>query len=454
MTGPTWRPGNLSVTGDATQTVIGTEVTGNLIQQMNNFVRGRPAMYLSSEEVADRIAHYVPAGNHDLIVKALELDRAVVLTGPPGCGRETTGIAAIRQLRPDIMIRRFSLEDDDAEEISTSGNCAFVIHAADGLSRLARCVESIRSIDGYLVVVDAENHHRTSTFLSSMAVEVPRAIDVFRHRMTVDRFNEWPHWDQAPLLLENALPTDARRLAEIVEEVGGRGGDLATQQAEVSHAYGGWKKEICQWFDSNQEPHVRALLVVATALEPAANYDRVYSLASALTQRLEITVNGGGLAWPPVTGVATLLGAQREDDRIVFRRHSYARSVLRHVLTDYPLARSDLLTWLADLVTDDAVRDPRRNSLAAAFADLAAEHGAAELIAEAARKWAHPDVADNADAAFIALSRTCLHPRVGGRIRLALYNWSRASQTRQTLKLVIARVCEPLGQAYPQCQRL
>ena len=69
-----------SVTGDATQTVIGTEVTGNLIQQMNNFVRGRPAMYLSSEEVADRIAHYVPAGNHDLIVKALERDRAVVLT--------------------------------------------------------------------------------------------------------------------------------------------------------------------------------------------------------------------------------------------------------------------------------------------------------------------------------------------------------------------------------------
>ena len=60
MTGPTWRPGNLSVTGDATQTVIGTEVTGNLIQQINDFVRGRPAMYLSSEEVADRIAHYIP----------------------------------------------------------------------------------------------------------------------------------------------------------------------------------------------------------------------------------------------------------------------------------------------------------------------------------------------------------------------------------------------------------
>lgn len=80
------------------------------------------------------------------------------------------------------------------------------------------------------------------------------------------------------------------------------------------------------------------------------------------------------------------------------------------------------------------------------FADLAAEHGPTDLIAGTSRTWGADGLAD---LAFIALSRTCLHPRVGRPVRNALYEWSRAARTPQTLKLVIARVCEPLGQTYP-----
>ena len=73
-------------------------------------------------------------------------------------------------------------------------------------------------------------------------------------------------------------------------------------------------------------------------------------------------------------------------------------------------------------------------------------HGEAEHITNMARTWGKDDLAD---LAFIALSRTCLDARVGSQIRQALYEWSRATSTPQTLKLTIVRVCEPLGQTYP-----
>jgi hypothetical protein len=415
---------------------------------MTKFVRGVPAMYLGPVEVADLEADYVPAGNHDLIVKALERDHALVLSGRQGCGRETTAIAAIRQLRPGIRIRRFILEDEDAEEISTRVGCGYLIRVADGdLSRLAGCVDAVRGANGYLVVVaDHNTLQLAAAALTWIAVEPPPPVQIYRHWVDSHGFTEWRHWEQAPVLLEQALPADVRRLSELIRQIARPGGDIDMQQAEVAHAYRGWNDELRGWFDKHREPHDRALLVAAAALSPLAEKGCIYSVASSLAQRLQIEINGGGLAWCPVTGLRALLGAQQEDDRIVFHRHGFAGSALRHALADYPLARPDLLAWLAALPTDEAVREGHRNSLAETFADLAAEHGAAECIVDTGRGWGDDGLAD---LAFIALSRTCLHPRVGGRVRRALYDWSRKARTSQTLKLTIARVCEPLGQTYP-----
>ena len=198
----------------------------------------------------------------------------------------------------------------------------------------------------------------------------------------------------------------------------------------------------------HKEPHERALLVAAATLPSGAEEAYVYAAASSLAQCLRSEINGGGLAWCPVTGLPKLLEAEREeaDDLIVFRRTGYAESALRHALADYPLARPELLSWLAALPTGEAAACGKGNAVAETFTDLAAEHGEAERITSTARTWGEDDLAD---LAFIALSRTCLHPRVGGQIRQALYDWSRTARTPQTLKLTIAGVCETLGQAYP-----
>lgn len=447
MTAPWGAVSDIDIDGDSAQVAAGNTVDGDLVQIMTKFVRGRPSMYLGVAEVANRAACYVAARNHDLVVKELRLNHAIVLTGSRGSGRETTAIAAIHQLRPDIPIRRFSLEDEDAEEIDTGRACGYLIHAADGgLARLGRCAEAARKSGGYLAVVaERAIQHPTAALLPSIPVEPPDPVEVYQRWVIARGLTEWAHWDEAAVLLETALPADAWRLADIASKTSQRGGDSTAQQAEVAHAYQGWEEELRGWFDEHREPHERALLVAAATL-PSAEEAYVYAAASSLAQRLQIDINGGGLAWCPVTGLRGLLRAGQEGGRIVFRRIGYAESALRHALADYPLARSDLLAWLAALPTGEAAAYGMGNMVAQTFADLAAEHDEHEHVAKAARTWGRDGLAD---LAFIALSRTCLHPRVGGQIRRALYEWSRTASTPQTLKLTIARVCEPLGQTYP-----
>jgi hypothetical protein len=447
VTAPAWTStfGDVDIQGDSTQNVIGTTVNGVLIQKTNTFVRRRPSMYLGSETVADLLDGYVRAGNHDLIVSALQTDHAVVLTGPRGCGRETTAIAAIRQLNPGIRLRRFSLEDEDTEEIRTE-DAGHLVHAADGgLSRLESCVEAVRAAGGYLVVIADAGGPPVSAFLRSIPVEPPDPLKVYRHRMNRRGLTDGWHWDVAPTLLEGASPGDARRLADITERIARRGGGGLAQRAEVINAYRRWEDQLRGWFTEHRRPDERALLVAAAALSPAEDAD-VYTVASSLARRLDIRMNGAGLVWCPASGLRELLEVGAEEERIVFRRYGFAEAALRHALADYPVASVDLLSWLAALPTEDAVQHELREPLAEKFADLASEQGAADLIVATAGTWG----ADGrADLAFIALSRSCLHPRAGGRVRRALYDWSRAARTPQTLKLVIARVCEPLGQTYP-----
>lgn len=449
MTTPFQRYDSVEVEGDG-PVAIGNIVGRDIIQKSWTFVRGRPAMYLGPAEIARRMGAYVAALNYDLIVKALEVDHAVVLSGPTGCGREITAIAAMREFGSVMPIRRFSLEDEDAAEIAEKEPCGYLVHAADGLAGLARCAEMIRARDGYLAVIGEENQARIN-WLASFAVEPPEAVQVYRRWVTSAGLGSWADWADATLLLESALPGDARRLARLVEEIARDDIDVAEQRDQVASAYRGWSTELRHWFREHQKPHDRALLVAASALAPATE-NSVYAAAADLAERLHVNVYGAGLAWCPVTELGALLDEHRGSSQIVFHRLGFAESTLRHTIADYPLARRDLLTWLAALVTESLAGSRPRVSLAGTFADVAAEHGEADCIVQTARTWAETDNSDpdfNANPAYIAVSRTCLHPLVGSRIRRAMYEWSRVTRLPPTLKLTIAQVCEVLGQTYP-----
>ncbi|MBW8486072.1 hypothetical protein [Actinomadura parmotrematis] len=437
---------DVTISGDGAQAAFGNVVSRDLIMKQLTFVRGRPAMMLSEGEVADRTAGYVPALNHGTIVEALRGHHVAALCGPGGAGVVTTGVAALRELRPGLPIRLLSLEDDDVSEIGEIGVHGYLVRAADEQETTLRsCIEAVRSAGGYLLIVGTgADWKRFAGFLRPIVVQPPSAERVYRRRLEHAGFADtrWPEWPRAAELLRDGAAGDGRRLADLVVENEG------ADDREVEKAYLGWPDELRNWFTSHGDVQERSLMVAAAMIEPA-DETSVYGAALALARQLRLTVAGGGLAWHPSTGLAELLGTDQRDGVIVFSRQGYARSVLRHVWDEYPLTRHDLLSWLSLLPVDAGLAlDPRiRQRLAETFADLAAEHGMADKILKTVEWWSD-DRWQAADLSYVVLARTCLDPRVGGRVRRRLYQWSRERQAPQALRLTVARTCLVLGQTH------
>lgn len=424
---------DVDITGDDAQNILGTTVHGDVIKTQIRFVRSRSAMYLGPSEIGERVAEHVPARNHDLIVKTLAAEHVVTLAGPPGSGRRTTAIAALRRVRPDADIRLFSAEHDEVAEIRVSAACSYLVDGdAESATALGDIADAVVSAGAFAIVFT------TTPKPQAIALDPPDPVEVYRRRVARKGLGTaWIRWDRARALLAGASPADARRLADIAAEV------ASPDEAEESFRH--WSDELSHWFADHPEPHDRALLVAAATLRRAETA-HVYAVASSLLRRLDVTVHGSGLAWCPAAELRGFLSAASDSARVEFPRHGYAESVLRHVWDDYPLIRSDLLGWLAALPADPAVPDRLWKKLAETFADLAAGHGAADQIVRTAQTWAEND---QADLAYIVLARTCLDPTVGGRIRTAMYRWSREGKLSQTLKLTLVRVCQTLGQTYP-----
>ncbi|MDN3359627.1 hypothetical protein [Actinomadura sp. DC4] len=436
---------DITIEGDGSQNAFGNTVNRDLIQTQLNFVRGRPSMVLSEGEIADRVAGYVPAVNHQEIVETLQSSHIVALAGPPGAGVATTAVAALRQLHPHMPIRLFSTGEDDVEEIGTTEARGYLVRAGDEeATRLRTCLETVVTSQAFLLVVGTEAEQRRFTdFLRVISVQPPPADAVYRRRLVHRGFGDthWPGWPRAAELLKDASPGEARRLADLAMTAG-RGGDAR----EVEQAYRGWAEELHGWFTAHPDLREETLMIAAATITPA-DETNVYGAALSLARQLKIVAAGGGLAWCPSGRLNELLDADSVDGRIVFRREGFAHSVLRHVWDEYPLARMDLLTWLSTLPTDEVVTlaPPLRIKIVETFADLAAEHEAAEKILYMGEQWAG---AGAADLAYTTLARTCLHPLVGGRVRRRLYEWSRERHAAQTLKLTVARVCEVLGETH------
>lgn len=441
---------DVDIDGGYTQSAHGNTVGGDLTQNLLMFMRGQPPRRLGHAEVEQRVACHVPAGNHDEVVRLLRDSHSIALTGRPGSGRSTAAIVAMNKLLPGIPIRWFILDKEDDTEIGHGGAGCYLIRAEDGnLEWLRSCVDAVRASGGYLAVLaDRELTEFGAASMPCVAVELPPPLSVYRRWVaTHHRLPEWPQWEQAEILLRDALPADARRLADLAAKVNGQGGSLEERQAVAAQAFLGWDEELRGWFKKYPQPHDRALLIAAATL-PSGGVSEgyVYAAASLLAGALRADVNGGGLSWWPVTDLGTLLEVSRNNSEITFHRAGFAPAVLRHALADYPLAHAEVLTWLSQLPTSTAATYGRANEATETFADLAAEHGAAEYVTEAAKRWGQEDLQK---LAFIALSRTCLDSRVGGRVRQDLYDWSRNKNTPQTLKLVVAKVCELIGREYP-----
>ncbi|QKG20035.1 hypothetical protein [Actinomadura verrucosospora] len=442
--------GNVEVAGDDVQNAIGNTVSGDLVMNQIRYVRGRPSMILSEEEIAERVAEYVPVRNHDEVVKGLRGRGAVALAGPPGSGVSTTALGALRELNPAMAVRMLSTGEDDVAESTSAGPCGYLVRGRDeDPSRLRSCWAKVRSSNGFMVVIGTESE--LAPFADSLPlvrIRPPAAEEVYRRRLECRGLGgtHWPDWPQAAELLKDASPADGARLADIVRAVEASGGD----EREVERTYRGWSEHLEEWFAQHPELQDQALMIAAAVVTPTDEAS-VYGAAFLLARELEVPMAGGGLTWRPSSALVDLLELSGDADRLFFQRRGYADAVLRRIWKDYPLARLNVLAWLGGLPTDSRIvlEDVLRLKVAERFADLAAEDGSAGKLLQTVARWAGPPHGE-ADLAYTALARTCLHPVVGGRVRAELYEWSREEHLPQTLKLVIVQVCQVLGQTYPE----
>jgi hypothetical protein len=457
MTTPEINVQETTVQGNHGPTAVGVHVGRDLTQQVITQVRGRPALYLSEIEINDRVNSYVAAGNHDLIEKTLRSRRILTLTGLPGSGRTTIALATLRHLEPGMRIRKLALDDEEElGDLHCKAPTGHLLHLpADDShlsSRLLTCVEQIRSLVGsYLVIITEPDVGDRRLFLNEIApiiaVEPSDPLAVYRHRLVIRGIGDerWLDWQEAALLLHRALPGDARRLTEFIEDARRSGdADINAQQIEVTKEYRSWADDLRKWFKDHQGIRVQALKIAGAALA-SAHFDELYHAADCLTRRLDMPSEGRGLAWHPVTGLDQTLDAHLTAGQLRFRRTHYHTAVIRHVWNEYPLTKADLIEWLTGLPLDDALREEPRAQVARTFTDLAIERGLATELTKAAKAWAD---AGRADPAFIALAPASLDSRIGGRTRTQLYKWSRTMSISQTLKLTVARVCQVLGQTY------
>jgi hypothetical protein len=439
---------NVETIGDQAQVVFGNTVSHDLIVQQITYVRRQPSMDLSEDQIAERVAGYVPAANHHQIVESLRRDQVVALAGRPATGVRTTAIAALQNVHPGLPIRHLSTDKDDIDQIRQAIPHGYLAQAADEEKMpLWTCSDAVRASGSFLVVVgEPQEFERFAEFLTPTHVQPPPADAVYRHRLQQRGFGttSWVDWPRAGELLKGGLPGHGRRLADLVLAAVAENRDTA----EVEQAYLGWREQLRAWFTKYSDPRDRALMVAAATITPA-DETSVYGAALSLARQLDVPVAGGGLAWRPTTGLASLLNADHDGgSRIVFRRHGFADSVLQHVWDEYPLVRTDLLEWLSRLPMQGTTLEVAlRNRLAEAFARLAAEHEAVDMIRVTVETWSESGQW-GADLAYIVLARTCLHPLVGGRVRTALYQWSRERSAPQNLKLTVARACQVLGETH------
>ncbi|MFD0856305.1 hypothetical protein ACFQ07_28960, partial [Actinomadura adrarensis] len=205
----------VEVSGAEAQVAVGNTVNRDLVLQQIRIVRGRPRMVMTEDQVVERVNEYVTALNHDEIVETLRRFQAVAVTGPRRGGTTTTAIAALRHLRPDMPIRYFSAEHDDMEEIEIGGAAhGYVMRAADeSRTGLWGCLETIRSVGGYLLVVGTPEECRHFVdFLTVIEVKPPPADAVYRRRLYRRGLHgsTWLDWPKAAELLDGALPGDGR----------------------------------------------------------------------------------------------------------------------------------------------------------------------------------------------------------------------------------------------------
>lgn len=455
-----------TIGGDVGNSISGGNFFGSVQQFFYSLYREALAvMALDPATVAQVRSTYVETPPFLAARTALSEQSAVVLAGPPGCGRRTTGIALLAALGVTPTRIVLDLEDLDRplETLPSHGYLLDLDEDHDQLnSRIGSWLQDLAlrlRAKGSCLVVRARAQSWKSLDLDEHALPVvpltaPQATAVFRSHLThwtsETVASAWERRDQVADLLRNVGPEDAVRLARIVRDVWVRAIPDALQLGEVLAEYRNWTDELTDWFSkttSAEKGYERALLLAAAGLH-GSSAATVFAAADRLAELVELQQVPG---WP-LTGedVETLFAgttAELRDGFVHFPKSAYAESVLDYIWTKRANLRGVVREWLA------SIPDPNQeDSWQAAYSltDLAIRQREASLVCSASARWAKASLSLRA-VGVAALTAAAMSEQIGQRVRRQLYEWATSATVPEEIHLAVAAVCQgPLASAYPQ----
>lgn len=441
----------------------GQQVIAERIDAVNYYSQ-REKIQVSSftqDDIERLRKEYVPTTALGEAVKALRARNAVGLVGPPGCGRRTTGVAAIIELEATPYDPIYLDPEDKHRELPVTRGCGYLIaldedavREIDGLrDLLAAYRKRLAAAGAYLVVTATQaawGMLGQQTELTTVTVQLPDPVAVFRSHL---RYLHPGAADEAASrkdvieVLAHSHPADAVRLVQLVSDALSRSSGTDPVQEAIS-AYHNWTGELTTWFRINEAGYPRALLLSAATLN-GADAATVFVAADRLSARVGLArPPGGGLVGD---GVLKLIGDIKadltDDGRICLPRPAYPVSVLDHVWQDRPQLRGDLKAWLVDLPESLGADQVWRAG--ETLVDLAVRQGDAALITSAVNSWARPTQVYR-DLATSALTRAAVDDGIGQPVRRTMYRWATSTATDPNLQVTIADTCGgAFGRKFP-----
>jgi len=390
--------------------------------------------------------------------EVLRSRHSVVLTAPPGSGRRSTALAIISGL--GATPHRIDLYPDDAgRDLPAETGCGYVLDIDEKTSTeipaigeiLSNYANRLATAGAYLVVTATDSAWRplkTLTSFEPITVPPPSAGEIFRKHLERTHPADAARWAGQPdisRILSGASPADAVRLADLAGDVLTAGSDEPVR--DTIAAYNNWSVHLSDWFRTNHDGYIRALLIAAAALGEART-ETVFAAADYLADLVRLAREpGGGLAGDGVTNlIATIQAKEIDGGRLCLPRPAYPESVLDLVWQDRPHLRRALRQWLTELPGkfDDAATENAGFSLI----KLAIRHGDHGLIRHAVDFWAKNG---QARLATVALTEAALSSGTGRAARQQMYDWATRAATDKRLQLAMANVCGgPFGKNYPR----
>ena len=418
------------------------------------------AQALPPEQVEHLRQVYVRNPASESAIRALNERHAVVLVGPPGYGRRITGVYAITELH--ATPHPIYLDPGDTRrDLPANPGCGYLVDIDEQTVRdmpalkdlIASYREQLAAADAYLVVTStsaAWSALGPQTGMEAVFVRPPSSVAVFSSHLDHLRDDEagrWTSHQEVLLVLNDAEPSDAVRLAELANaSLAFASGEDAIQQALA--AYRNWTAQLAEWFKNNDEGYPRALLIAAAALNEA-EAATVFEAADRLSQTVKLPrPPGGGLVGDGVTRLLEQIGADLTDDgRIRFLRPAYPESILDHVWDDRPHLHADLRRWLVEL--PGSLRDASAAYAGHALRDLAVRQADPTLITNAVAVWAEQSACR--ELAVTVLTEAGVSDSIGRTVRRTMYGWAASARTPQSLQLTVADVCGgPFGKSFPR----